>query len=140
SPRWTVPAVIRPVGGSSPSTDSMVTVLPEPDSPTTPSTRPGATSKLTRSTTRLAGPPGCGRNSTVRSRTDSTGGSLAVGRGAVASRPPPGGSVIVAAADLGAEAGVRVEQDVHVGGVDQHPVAARDPLPGVRRGVAHGGH
>src|SRR5215471_13472685 len=62
------PAAISPGGGIRPSTARLVTDFPDPDSPTIPSVRPGARSKLTRSTagmvrSRL-------RKCTCKSRTD----------------------------------------------------------------------
>jgi hypothetical protein len=46
-----LPETISPAGaGMSPMMDRAVTLLPQPDSPTTASTSPGRTSKLTPST------------------------------------------------------------------------------------------
>src|SRR5688572_32131159 len=44
------PPTIRPGGSTSPRIEKPVTVLPQPDSPTSPSTSPGRTAKLTPST------------------------------------------------------------------------------------------
>ena len=51
--------------------DITVTLLPEPDSPTMPSTSPGATSNETPSTARTS--PSSVRKETRRSRTSSSG-------------------------------------------------------------------
>ncbi|CAM5351510.1 hypothetical protein STANM309S_02063 [Streptomyces tanashiensis] len=62
---------IRAVGGSSPMTPIAVADLPEPDSPTMPSVRPGSTSKLIPRTA-ATGPASEGKE-ILRSRTDRTG-------------------------------------------------------------------
>src|SRR6185295_12328541 len=67
------PAVIRPGGGTSRMMDSEVTLFPHPDSPTSPSTSPRSTVKLTRSTARSG--PVAVRNSVTRSSTWSSGGT-----------------------------------------------------------------
>src|SRR6185503_16322680 len=46
------PPTMRPGGSTRPRIENPVTVLPQPDSPTRPSTSPGRTSKLTPSTAR----------------------------------------------------------------------------------------
>src|SRR5687767_14175171 len=46
------PPTTRPGGSTRPRIEKPVTVLPQPDSPTRPSTSPGRTSKLTPSTAR----------------------------------------------------------------------------------------
>src|SRR5262245_66332550 len=48
------PPTMRPGGSTRPRIEKPVTVLPQPDSPTRPSTSPAATSKLTPSTARTA--------------------------------------------------------------------------------------
>ena len=48
----TSPGVMRPADGSSRMIDSIVVVLPQPDSPTRPSVWPGYTSNETSSTAR----------------------------------------------------------------------------------------
>src|SRR5262249_20099309 len=53
-----LPDSIRPVPGSRPRMDIAVTVLPDPDSPITPTVSPRPTSKLTSSTTRVTWPEG----------------------------------------------------------------------------------
>ena len=65
------PPVIRPGGGTRPSSASAVIDLPQPLSPTRPRVRPGSRSKDTRSAGRST--PSSVENSTSRSRTLSTG-------------------------------------------------------------------
>src|SRR5215472_10259315 len=65
----------------------IVTLLPQPDSPTIPTTWPGRTSKLTPSTARTV--PSSSSKTTLRSRTESNGSicsslSAAVGVGGIA--------------------------------------------------------
>src|SRR5438132_13928587 len=72
-PRNCTEPVTRAVLGSRPRIASEVTDLPQPDSPTIASTSPGRTSKDTPSTARTA--PSGVENSTLRSRTLSSGGS-----------------------------------------------------------------
>src|SRR5215471_16526945 len=62
------PAAISPGGGTRPSTARLVTDFPDPDSPTIPSVRPEARSKLTRSTAGTA--RSRLRKRTCKSRTD----------------------------------------------------------------------
>src|SRR6266851_4746031 len=64
----------------------IVTLLPQPDSPTIPTTWPGRTSKLTPSTARTV--PSSSSKTTLRSRTESRGSvgsvaSAAVGAGGI---------------------------------------------------------
>src|SRR5215468_1905958 len=87
------PAVMRPGLSTSCRIARMVTLLPQPDSPTTPSTWPGMTSKLVPSTARTR--PSSRANETLRSRTESRGAwleltaaSMAVGVGGVAQAVP----------------------------------------------------
>src|ERR1700761_348563 len=72
---------MRPGGSISCNTARMVTLLPQPLSPTMPTTWPGNTSKLTPSTARTV--PSSMRNDTRRSRTRNSG-SVAVGIGGIA--------------------------------------------------------
>ena len=67
----TSPPVMRPGGSSRPITAAPVSDLPAPDSPTTPSTSPGAMSNETPSTA-VSVPRRVG-NPTLRSRTERTG-------------------------------------------------------------------
>ncbi len=64
--------VTREVPGSRPRVASMVTVLPEPDSPTTPSTWPGSTDRLTPRTAETS--PSAVGNVTSRSAISRIGG------------------------------------------------------------------
>ena len=66
----------RPGASIRPSTASAVTLLPEPDSPTMPTTSPASTEKLTSSTACSAAPGA--PNSTVRRSTSSNAGDVAV--------------------------------------------------------------
>src|SRR5215813_11740382 len=75
------PAVMRPGLSTSCRIARMVTLLPQPDSPTTPNTWPGMTSKLVPSTARTR--PSSRAKETRRSRTESRG-SVAVGVGGIA--------------------------------------------------------
>src|ERR1700733_13717626 len=72
---------MRPGGSISCRTARIVTLLPQPLSPTMPTTWLGNTSKLTPSTARTV--PSSRRNDTRRSRTCSRG-SVAVGIGGIA--------------------------------------------------------
>src|SRR5215831_11603321 len=68
--RWISPPAMRPGGSIRPITESPVTDLPAPDSPTTPSTSPLAMSKETPSIARSV--PRREANSTWRLRTERT--------------------------------------------------------------------
>jgi hypothetical protein len=70
-----LPASMRPGGRMSRSTESAVTDLPHPLSPTMPSVSPGSTSKETPSTERAT--PASVWNQVRRSRTASTGAGVA---------------------------------------------------------------
>ena len=72
----TLPLTRTPRSGSSRMIAIDVTDLPQPDSPTSPTTCPGATSKLTPSTATVAGSP-LRWNATRRSRTASSGSVVA---------------------------------------------------------------
>src|SRR5882672_4747606 len=83
------PEVMRPGRSTSCRIARMVTLLPQPLSPTTPSTWPGMTSKLVPSTARTS--PSSRANETLRSRTESSGvwsaltaSSMAIGVGGIA--------------------------------------------------------
>src|SRR5262245_8992903 len=76
-----VPSVMRPGRSTSCRIARMVTLLPQPDSPTTPSTWPGMTSNDVPSTARTS--PSSRANETRRPRTESSG-SVAVGVGGIA--------------------------------------------------------
>src|SRR5215207_7303838 len=69
--KWISPLVMRPGRSTSCRIARMVTLLPQPDSPTTPSTWPGMTSKLVPSTARTR--PSSRAKETRRSRTESKG-------------------------------------------------------------------
>src|SRR5258708_34491215 len=73
APKWTWPAVTRGVPRSSRISAIAATLLPLPDSPTTPRVRPGRTSKLTPLT--ASKEPRRVSKATVRSRTDRSGAS-----------------------------------------------------------------
>src|SRR5438477_2483292 len=85
--KWVVPEVMRPGRSTSCRIARMVTLLPQPLSPTTPSTWPGMTSKLVPSTARTS--PSSRAKETRRSRTESRGSleftacSMAVGVGGI---------------------------------------------------------
>ncbi len=76
--KQTLPRVMRPGAGVRPSAESIVMLLPEPDSPTTPRVSPACTSSDTPSRIWLTSPPAPG-NSTSMSEIDSTA-SAAWGR------------------------------------------------------------
>ncbi len=65
---------MRAGGSSTPMIDQPVTVLPEPDSPTSPRTSPRATVKLTPSTAFTT--PSRTKKWVLRSATASTGGDI----------------------------------------------------------------
>src|SRR5579863_4492715 len=76
------PLVICPGGSISCRTARIVTLFPQPLSPTMPTTSPGKTSKLTPSTARTM--PSSMRKDTCRLRTRSSGsGSVTVGIGGI---------------------------------------------------------
>ncbi len=80
-------ALTRPGSSTRPSSDSAVTLLPDPDSPTIPTTSPGAIEKLTSSTATRDAPPAA--NSTRRRSTSSSAAmaiASASGRGRRAGR------------------------------------------------------
>src|SRR5262245_15311881 len=78
--KLTEPPTVRPMrSGSRRSTDSAVTLLPQPDSPTMPSVSPGPTWNETPATARLT--PSSVTKSVLRSLTSSRGGML--------TSPPP---------------------------------------------------
>ncbi len=92
-----LPPAMRPGGEATrPAIDKAVTVLPEPDSPTSPTASPARTSKLTSFTARQTSPPV--RNSVRSDLTDSSaseGGRAGMGRSGATSvtalmraRPP----------------------------------------------------
>src|ERR1700736_613708 len=68
------PPTMRPGGPTRPRIEKPVTVLPEPDSPTSPSTSPRSTVKLAPSTARTA--PWRVKNDVDRSVTASTGAGM----------------------------------------------------------------
>src|SRR5918994_266797 len=69
--KWISPLVMRPGRSTSCRIARMVTLLPQPDSPTKPSTWPGMTSKLVPSTARTR--PSSSAKETRRSRTERRG-------------------------------------------------------------------
>src|SRR5205823_878081 len=100
-----------------PSTASMLTLLPEPDSPTIPSVSPGKTSEVTPSTAWTI--PSSVLNSTVRSRIERTGsGTNSLSRIERVSQAVPN--------EVDAE---HDEDDRQPGEGDEPPVVRGDVLP-----------
>ena len=72
--RRTRPRAMRPGGGTSRMIDSAVTLLPQPDSPTSPSTSPRASAKLRPSTARSSPASVVKRVSSASTRSRARGG------------------------------------------------------------------
>src|SRR5262245_59678499 len=67
------PLTIRPAGGSKPTIDRQVVVLPHPDSPTRPRVSPSSRAKLTPSTALMTRVPRKVKNCVCKSETYSSG-------------------------------------------------------------------
>jgi hypothetical protein len=93
------PDTIRPFGGSRPTSDSAVVVLPQPDSPAIPSASPFASRKLTPSTALTV--PDSIENSTRRSSTSRSGAPVTARRGSARRDGGTGGGTAGATASRG---------------------------------------